>query len=185
MNRPAFPVFCEDERAATACFTGHRRLPDDAVRQIAAQTLHILDVLIGAGYRDFLCGGALGYDTLAEQCILERKRTSPGIRLLLALPCRDQTERWSYLPGEQARDALREYQRIKGLADEVIYLRDFYTDGCMKERNRYMVERSSFLVAYYDEGTKGRSGAGQTFRLAKEAGLKIYNVFDALGRRQS
>ena len=183
MSNSAVPAFDPDDRAVTACFTGHRRLPEDRLDRTTEKTLHVIDVLIGAGYRNFLCGGALGFDTLAERCVLERKRTSPGIRLILALPCRDQTERWSHLPGEQARGALREYQRIKGLADEVIYLRDFYTEGCMRERNQYMVDRSSFLVAFYNERSRGRSGAGQTYRLAKEARLKIYNVFDALGMR--
>ncbi len=173
--QPSLPV--PDERESTACFTGHRSLPADRVARIEEKTLHILDVLIGAGYRTFLCGGALGYDTLAERCVLARRETTPGVRLILALPCRDQTGRWTKTP------ALREYQRIKGLADGVVYLRDFYEEGCMRERNRYMIDRSSFLVAYYDEGTKGRSGAGQTYRMAQAAGLKIYNVRAALETR--
>ena len=175
---PTYPLPLPDDRASTACFTGHRSLPANRLSRIEEKTFHILDVLIAAGYRTFLCGGALGFDTLAEQCILTRRETVPVIRLILALPCRDQTERWTKMR------ALREYQRIKGLADEVVYLRDFYTEGCMKERNQYMVDRSSFLVAYYNEETKGKSGAGQTVRMAQAAGLKIYNVRAALGIRE-
>ena len=166
-----------DDRAATACFTGHRFLPPEQREAIAGKTAH--DVLANAGYRTFLCGGALGFDTLAERLVIEARKTRPSLRLILALPCRDQTGNWQKLPKETSRELLREYQELKGLADGIVYVNDFYFDGCMRDRNRYMVEHSSFLVAYYDGSFK--SGAGQTVRMAKRAGLGIYNVRDALG----
>ena len=138
----------------------------------------MIDVLSSAGYRYFLCGGALGFDTLAERLVIEARKANPALSLILALPCRDQTGNWLKLPKETSRDALREYQELKGLADGIVYVNDFYFEGCMKERNRYMVEHSSFLVAYYDGSFK--SGAGQTVRMAKRAGLGIYNVREAL-----
>ena len=64
----------------------------------------------------------------------------------------------------------------QGLADAVRYVNDFYFEGCMRERNRYMVEHSSFCVACFDGSLK--SGAGQTYRLAQKAGLKIYNCWE-------
>ena len=55
-------------------------------------------------------------------------------------------------------------------------MNDFYFEGCMRERNRYMVEHSSFCVACFDGSLK--SGAGQTYRLAQKSGLKIYNCWE-------
>lgn len=170
-----------EERSATACFTGHRRLPPALADRIAERTTHVIRVLAAAGYRNFLCGGALGYDTLAEQCVVEAREENPAIRLILALPCRNQTEKWMRIP--EGRDALREYQRLKGLADAVVYVRDFYADGCMRERNRFMVDCSSFLTAYCN-ASEHHSGAGQTLRMAERAGLKIYNIREILGIRE-
>ena len=153
MTTTDFTLPLPDDRTTTACFTGHRSLPADRLSQIEEKTLHILDVLIAAGYRTFLCGGALGFDTLAEECILARRERVPEIRLILALPCRDQTERWTKMR------ALREYQRIKGLADEVVYLRDFYTEGCMKERNQYTTASTiTAAAAQYRPATRKNYG---------------------------
>ena len=163
-------------REATCCFTGHRNLPPDRLPVIAEKTAHVLDVLIRAGFRWFIAGGALGYDTLAEQIVIEKRRDHPDIRLILALPCRDQTALWLRLPKDKRNECLREYQRLKGQADEIHYVNDFYFEGCMRERNLYMVERSSFCVACFDGSLK--SGAGQTFRMARSAGLKIYNCWE-------
>ena len=167
--------------ANTCCFTGHRMLPAEKESGIAAALEHVLNVLIYAGYRYFLCGGALGFDTLAENAVLSLRQTNPEIRLVLALPCRDQTGNWLKMPPDQATGALREYQRIKGEADVICFVNDFYFDGCMRERNRFMVEHSSFCVGYYNGYP--RSGAGQTWRMAEKAGLKTYNVYDVPGNQ--
>ena len=161
--------------SAVCCFTGHRRLPEKVLPQIEEKTAHVVEVLIRAGYRWFLAGGALGFDMLAERIVTEKRRDHPEIRLILALPCRDQTGAWLRLPRDERSAALREYQRLKGLADGICYVSDFYYEGCMKERNRFMIDRSSFCVACYDGRMK--SGAGQTWRMAVRAGLKIYNTW--------
>ncbi len=164
------------EREATCCFTGHRRLPPDRLPRIREKTSHVVDVLIRSGYRWFMAGGALGYDMLAEQIVADKRKENPDIRLILALPCRDQTGAWLRLPRDRRNECLREYQRLKGLADEVLYVNDFYFDGCMRERNLCMVSHSSFCVACFDGSFK--SGAGQTYRLARKAGIKIYNCWE-------
>ena len=162
-------------RSATCCFTGHRSLPEDKIDFIRERTSHVLDVLIRAGYRWFVAGGALGYDMLAEQIVTEKRRDCRDIRLILALPCRDQTGMWLKMPKDRGSESLREYQRLKGMADGILYVNDFYFDGCMRERNRFMVEHSSFCVACYDGSS--HSGTGQTYRMAVAAGLKTYNTW--------
>ena len=163
-------------RSATCCFTCHRFIPPEKIAHVREKTSHVLDVLIRAGYCWFLAGGALGYDMLAERAVVGKRKEHPDIRLILALPCRDQTLAWLKMPRDRREECLREYQELKGQADGIVYVNDFYFDGCMRERNRFMVERSSFCVACFDGSF--RSGAGQTFRMARRAGLKIYNCWD-------
>ena len=67
------------EREATCCFTGHRRLPAERIARIEEKTAHVMDVLIRAGYRWFVAGGALGYDMLAEQIVADKRRENPEI----------------------------------------------------------------------------------------------------------
>lgn len=159
----------------TCCFTGHRNLPEERMGDIIKKLDHVILVLQRAGYEYFVCGGALGFDMLAEQRVLHAAESGLDVKLVLALPCRNQTEHWL---GRDGVDMIREYQRIKGLAAATYYIEDLYTPDCMKRRNASMVELSSFCVAYYDGNF--RSGAGQTYRMAEKAGLKIYNVFDVV-----
>ncbi len=158
----------------SCCFTGHRVIPSEKLDYITADTERAVRILAEAGYRYFICGGALGYDTLAAQVVLKVAEEYP-IKLFLALPCRNQTEKWMNRKGGE--ESIREYQRLKALATGIHYVCDFYRDGCMKERNLWMVEHSSFCIAYYNGSPK--SGAGQTYRLARDNGNVIYNVFDA------
>lgn len=164
-------------RDTSCCFTGHRIIPADRLRDVTAEVERTIRILAENGYRYFICGGALGFDTLAAQIVL-RLRDELGISLILALPCLNQTDKW--LGMKDGEEHIREYQRIKGLAAAVHYVSDFYTDGCMRERNRFMVDHASFCVAYYNGNP--RSGAGMTVRMAMKDGIGVYNVFAPLTR---
>ncbi len=166
------PDFMSRER--TCCFTGHRRITAHLRDDIIAAVDSRIKQLYHAGYRYFIAGGALGFDTLAEVEVLRAARFDDDIKLILALPCRDQTARWEGIPNYV--EHLRRYKELLGRADHVVYLSDFYTDTCMQERNRFMVEHSSACIAYYSGHI--RSGTGQTYRMALADGLDIYNVWD-------
>lgn len=161
----------------TCCFTGHRKLPSDRIDDITNKLRHSIRILSSSGFKYYICGGALGFDMLAEQVLLDEAKTNTSIHLILALPCRDQTNKWLSPSGKEI-GVLRDYMAIKAAANAVYYVNNFYTAECMKERNRFMVDKSSFCVAYYNGSI--RSGSGQTFRMAKKAGLKIYNIADTL-----
>ena len=54
----------------TACFTGHRILSEPA-RQLFDRLYPILEKLVkDQGITDFYAGGAVGFDTVAEKCVL-------------------------------------------------------------------------------------------------------------------
>lgn len=143
-------------------FTGHRIIPSAHRDLLMKQTRIEAEWLIrNRGVRDFIAGGARGYDTLAAMQILRLRGQYPGIKLHLYLPCRDQSAKWS--------EADRElWQRTAENADEVRYITDSnYVTGCMQLRNRAMVNDALYGIAYL---MRGRSGTYKTVELARENG---------------
>lgn len=125
----------------SVCFTGHRLIEKKERERLTLLLLELLEDLYSRGFRRFICGGALGFDTLAAQCVLTIKASCPEAQLILVLPCRDQPSRW------KERDQIL-YRQIQEAADEVHILASSYFEGCMQVRNRHMVDRSSLVLAY-------------------------------------
>lgn len=153
-------------RERTCCFTGHRNLPVACQKELAEKLEETIVRLIQDGIQFFEAGGALGFDTLAAQAVLRVKEKHPAIKLSLIFPCLTQTRGWT-------ETDVKEYERIKGLADEVIYTSQKYIRGCMFKRNRYLVDNSSICVCYLTENT---GGTAYTVRYAKKQRLKIINL---------
>ncbi len=159
-------------RENTCCFTGHRIISSADADRLPDLLDTTLSYLIDLGYRYFVCGGAIGFDMMAENAVIRSMSRAENISLVLALPCPDQTGKWKNL------ELIREYRRIKGYAAAIEYLSDVHTDDCMKNRNQYMVDISSFCVAYYNGAYA--SGSGQTYRMACRAGIDVLNLHSAL-----
>lgn len=156
------------DKNGTVCFTGHRVIPPDEKGALLSRLYSCVMELYLSGYRSFICGGAVGFDTEAAECVIAmRERFGDGISLSLYLPCRDQTERWNNI------ETLRRYKNIQGKADRVEYISDFYTESCMLERNRRMVDDSSLCVAYM---TARRGGTAYTVKYAEKSGIRIINL---------
>ena len=159
-----------EDRLKTVCFTGHRTIPSgDDLKALIGRVDGLVMAAYKKGYRVFIAGGAVGFDTLAACRVIVFRRRHPDVRLQLVLPCRNQTEKW------ENTDTLALYKRILGEADEVEYVTDFYTDTCMHERNRLMVDRSALCIAYL-KSTRG--GTAYTVNYAKKQGLGILNTCD-------
>ena len=156
----------EHPASLTCCFTGHRTVPVGEKAQIEGALLKAIAFLYTKGYRHFIAGGALGFDTMAANAVLSLKKRVKDITLTLILPCADQSDAW------RSTDKVV-YEAQKSAADEVICLSEKYYDGCMQKRNAEMVRRSAACIAYM---TKPRSGAGQTVRMAEKAGLWVINL---------
>ncbi len=151
-----------EERAC--CFTGHRVIRARDRERLSRFLDAVLDELLRRGINTFLVGGALGFDTLAALAVLERKKEHPRLRLVLAIPCQEQTRGW------RASD-VAVYNQICSQADEVRILASSYYSGCMHARNRYMVDRSEICVAYR---VRESGGTDYTVRYAKEQGRRIF-----------
>lgn len=158
-------------RDVTCCFTGHRIIPGQYVNAVREALIYEITRLIEKGYTDFIAGGALGFDTMAAQAVLLLRTRYPQIRLLLALPCREQDAKWDERDRAVYRDILR---RANGVA----YISEEYTKGCMLKRNRFLVDRSSACIAFM---TKKSGGTAYTVRYAYEKGLDMINIADGCG----
>ena len=160
-----------DTREITCCFSGHRpmKLPwgmrESDERCIAAKAWisEQLEELYMLGYRHYICGMAIGCDTYFAEAVLAMRESRPDVTLEAAIPCADQANRWN-------RKQQETYQTLLARCNSSIIFQGHYTPGCMQQRNTYMVNRSSAMLACYD-GRPG--GTMSTLLYAKREGLKI------------
>lgn len=148
------------------CLTGHRVLSKKKIEKIVKRLDEEVDRLINKGVRDFISGGALGFDHIAASLVITKKQQGAGIRLIFALPCRNQDEKWTDRQKQLYNSLLCE-------ADEIIYVSEEYTPDCMKERNCFMVDNSAYCISAL---LRGLTGTGQTVRYAQQQGLEVINV---------
>ncbi len=141
-----------------ACVTGHR-----AMSAFPAGLSETLRSVVLDGYTEFLVGMALGFDQYCYEELLRMKGEFPQLRIVACIPCGDQAARFTR--AQKAR-----YDRLCAAADERIVLYPSYVEGCMQERNRYMVDHSDLVVAYlrYAGG-----GTYYTVKYAVERGKEI------------
>ena len=82
-------------KSQTCCFTGHREIPVKRRAEIAEKLeVAVRRLIEKENVRYFAAGGAIGFDTMAAQTVLRLKEEYPQIRLILVLPCKEQTEGW-------------------------------------------------------------------------------------------
>lgn len=158
------------------CFTGHRpqSLPcgfdetHPACLKIRRQLRRLIVGLIEKkDVTHFISSAALGVDMWAMELVLELKDEYPDITLEAAVPCRSQSNRWK-------RDARIRYRELLSECDEVTILQEQYTSDCMLKRNRYMVDKSDYVLAVWN-GQWG-SGTGSTVRYALNCEKEAYCV---------
>jgi len=135
----------------SCCFTGHCYISPEEMKDPQAVLIKTLTELIDQGVRDFYAGGALGFDTMAALIVLKLKRKYKHIRLILLLPCKNQTKGWPQTDKNV-------YDHILKKADEVVYISEQYYQGCMQARNRALVEHSDICVCFLTKPTGGTWG---------------------------
>ena len=151
----------------TLCFTGHRIIAGAHYAAVCDSLEREIEKYISKGYTHFISGGAMGFDLLAATKVVEARLRNDKVKLIMALPCRNQTEKW-----KNSID-IATYERMLRLADDVVYISEVYDKACMQKRNRYMVERSSAVIAYM---TRAGGGTYATYKYAKNKGREIVNV---------
>ena len=146
-------------------FTGHRRI-DDADRSRLKQSLsECIESLASDGIEIFYCGGAVGFDAIAAETVLE-KRDRLGIKLCIVIPYAHQEE--GYTANQR-----RQYERILSCADEKVVVSTISDKNAYHIRNRYMIDRAEICIAYL---TNEKSGTAYTVNYARKKGIQIINI---------
>ena len=159
-----------DNREICCSFTGHRirMLPwktneqDPRCLALKEELAARLEGIYMAGYRHFVCGMALGCDMYFAEAVIALREKHPDVSLEAAIPCGDQPERWSL-------EHRQRYNRLIDSCDKVTVLQISYSPGCMMKRNKYMVDKSSMLLACFN-GESG--GTMNTILYARRNGVK-------------
>lgn len=162
------------ERKSVCCFSGHRasKLPwgenesDPRCAALKEELARTLESLYESGVRHFICGMALGSDMYFAEAVLALRDLHGDVTLEAAIPCPEQTERWS--DGQKLR-----YEDILSRCDAKTVISHRYTLDCMDRRNRYMIDRSATLVTVYGGG---RGGTFNTIRHALREGLRLIEL---------
>lgn len=162
-----------NEKNACA-FTGHRigKLPwrgdenDARCVQLKQLIFDAVEAVYHAGVRHYICGMATGCDMYFCEAVLALREQRGDITLEAAVPWPGQSESWDR--------ALRErYARLTSECDVQTVISRAYTPECMLERNKYMVDKASYLIAAYD-GKRG--GTQNTILYAIRSGLEIIQL---------
>ena len=161
-------------RQETCCFTGHRpsKLPwhynekDPRCLSLKRRITSAVEAAYEEGFRHFLCGMALGCDLYFCETVLALRNAHLDVTVEAAIPCPTQTDRWP------AAQKIR-YQKLLDACNLETLVSSQYTSCCMRRRDRYMVDRSSLLIAAFD-GTPG--GTSYTIQYAMGQGVTVVDL---------
>lgn len=163
-----------ETRQPSCCFTGHRpgKLPwgdredDPRCMDLKHRIDDAVETAYEAGYRHFLCGMAMGCDLYFCESVLRLRALHPDVILEAAIPCPTQADAWP--PSQHRR-----YMQLVAACDCETMVSPRYGPGCMHRRDRYMVDRSSLLIAAFD-GSPG--GTQYTVQYAMGRGMTIVDL---------
>ena len=111
------------DKSKTCFFTGHRKIAQSKIEIVKAQLADNIEKMITEyGVNTFIDGGALGFDTIAAETVIEMREKYQNIKLVMYLPCYGQSKMWK--ESEQFR-----YRMVLSKADKIIYITEsVYTD---------------------------------------------------------
>lgn len=158
--------------STTCCFTGHRpqslswgfNESDERCLKMKLQLKYEIVKAIENGYTTFIPGMALGFDTICAETVIELKKKYPNIKLIGAIPCKNQDKLWQKKDKERYKTLLKKLDGTRCIYDEYIGAE------CMLERNRYMINNSALVIALFN-GKNG--GTKKTIDYAREHNLKV------------
>ena len=159
------------DRSQTVCFSGHRpeklAIPylenSDRVRQIKTLLAVRIEAAVREGYTNFLTGMAKGVDLFAAELVLGFRRNNPSLRLIAVEPYHGHGMTWS-------AEWRNRHQVIQEQCDEVITLSASYNKSCFNDRNVYLVDHASRLIAVCNGSP---SGTRNTIRYATLQGVDV------------
>ena len=151
-------------RKTRCCFTGHR--PQSLKRPVDDIKIDLENSILSAineGYTTFISGLAYGVDIWAAEIVIRLKDRFSNLHLVAAVPFPDFAEQWT--SDWQAR-----YKRLLSASEYVKYLEPEYTQAAYQERNIWMVNHASLVIAVYNGKP---SGTRNTINYAKECRIPV------------
>lgn len=171
----------------TVCFTGRRPKylfgynDDKSYLRLMSYMYNIVKNAYNKGYRNFITGGAQGFDQLMFRVVNKLKKDNPDtdIKNILYLPCKEQSSKW----GKEGLFGSDNYDKMLKAADDIYYVSDTYTNTCLMDRNRAMIDNSSLVIALYDdenwyneERLRNTSGTLNALNYALNKHRNIYQI---------
>ena len=158
----------EDElRLHRCCFTGHRPEKLSSSEQYIKKELEAkIRQAIRDGYVTFISGMSRGVDIWAAEIVLRLKKEGQPIHLICAIPFRGFENNWE-------NEWQMRYRNIMANADLIRCITPSYHRRCFQDRNEWMCNRASRLIAVYN-GTSG--GTRNTITYALSIGIEVIKV---------
>ena len=144
-------------------FFGHSHFVGN--KELEMKIIAYLEETVGAQVADIYLGGYGEFDRFAYECCKKYKENHPSISLVFVTP---------YLTVEYQRNHL---ENKKTRYDAILYpeIEDKPLKFAIVYRNRYMVEKADFVVAYI---THDWGGAYKTYQYAKRKKKFMFNISD-------
>lgn len=173
------------DKSITCCFTGGRPkslITDKNPYQNDTIYIHLiwnlltyLETMYENGYRNFVSGGAQGFDQLAFLAVDLLKKNHSDVQNIVFIPFRGQHSRWAYT----GIFSQTEYTKMLNDADAVVCINTEILPSqtpyhqiahAMFERNHAMLTVSSYVIGQYPDDTwqlpNTKSGTAKTLRKA-------------------
>ena len=162
----------------SCCFTGYRpsKFPfslEDGSSEYTDFENSLTNTILSLAdnnCRTFYTGMAMGFDIIAAETVILLKKSrnfSPTLELVCAVPFKGQK---NCFPD----DWKERYNRILESCDKKIILSDSYFGGCFFKRNHYMVDKSDYVLTWFD-GKRG--GTMETLNYAAKKGREVINLY--------
>ena len=191
----------------TLCFTGQR--PGDLMpnhkreaysmasyQEFKENLTLYLEQMYQAGYRNFISGGAQGFDQIAFWAVHDLKANHPDVQNILYLPFKGQHNRW--LPNGDFGP--EDYKRMMASADCIVWTNEHQgipvrindpavpqaelnksIGLALNRRNHAMVDDADIVIALYRDPnginpTLKGSGTNNCMKYANDHGVPIYQI---------
>lgn len=162
------PKIPETELIKHRCaFTGHR--PEKLVGKesyVIKELRSAIEAAIAAGYTTYITGCSRGVDLWAADIVLEMRRHDKRIKLICAIPFEGFADKWPI-------DWRKHLELVKKNADWIHVVSKGYYDSVYQDRNIWMVNKASKVIAVCDGNP---SGTMNTVRYAEGQKVPVHII---------
>lgn len=101
-----------------------------------------VEKFINEGFDYFICNGAVGVGMDFAETVLRFKEKRPNLKLEISIPYKNQEQKWS-------DEYKKRYSYILEKADYVNTLSEYFKPECMRNNDKYMINKSEFVYANF------------------------------------